>query len=34
MDQEHKESWRMHIYNKPLTMLVKLVLLHVVVNSI
>ena len=30
-DQEHKESWRMRIYNKPLTALVKLVPLHVVV---
>ena len=26
--QEHEESWRMHIYNKPLTVLVKLVLLQ------
>ena len=32
MDQKHKESWRMHISNKPLTTKVKLVLL--VVNSV
>ena len=32
MDQKHEESWCMCIYNKPLTMLVKLVPL--VVNSI
>ena len=32
MDQEHEESWHMHIYNKLLTTLVKLVLL--VVNSV
>lgn len=32
MDQEHKESWCMCIYNKPLTTLVKLVPLFV--NSI
>ena len=32
MDKEHEESWRMSIYNKPLTALVKLVLL--VVNSV
>ena len=32
MDQEHEESWHMRIYNKPLTAMVKLVLL--VVNSV
>ena len=32
MDLEDKESWRMHIHNKPLTMQVKLLLL--VVNSV
>ena len=32
MDQEHEESWRMRISNKPLTAKVKLVLL--VVNSV
>ena len=32
MDQEHEESWRMRIYNKPMTTQVKLVLL--VVNSV
>jgi len=29
MDQEHEDSWRMRIYNKPLTARVKLVLLVV-----
>ena len=29
MDHEHEESWRMRIYNKPLTARVKLVLLVV-----
>ena len=28
MEQEHEESWRMHIHNKPLTSRVKLVLLQ------
>ena len=32
MDQEHEESWRMRIYNKPLTARVKLVLL--LINSV
>ena len=32
MDQEHEESWRKRIYNKPVTVRVKLVLL--VVNSV